>query len=152
AFAKFVGLNSPEYTEWCRQIRLIPFKKTKHILVSYLEKSEIDALLNAPDRATEQGRRDYTLLLFLYNTGARADEVAQLKIDNLVIAHAEKRDYSSIVIKGKRNKLRQCPLWKKTVNEIAPLINNRPTSEHVFLNRCGQPLTRFGIYGMVKKY
>jgi site-specific recombinase XerD len=152
AFAKFVGLNSPEHTEWCRQIRLIPFKKTKHILISYLEKSEMDALLNAPNRATEQGRRDYTLLLFLYNTGARADEAAQLKIDNLAIAHAEKRDYSSVLIKGKGNKLRRCPLWEETVNKMNILINNRMTSEHVFLNRYGQPLTRFGIHGVVKKY
>jgi site-specific recombinase XerD len=92
------------------------------------------------------------LLLFLYNTGARADEVAQLKIDDLAIAHAEKRDYSSVIIKGKGNKLRRCPLWKETINEIILLIHNRKTSEHVFINRCGQPLTRFGIHGVVKRY
>jgi integrase/recombinase XerD len=152
AFAKFLGLNSPEHTEWCRQIRLIPFKKTKHSLISYLEKIEIDALLNAPDRTTEQGKRDYTLLLFLYNTGARADEAAQLKNNDLAIALVEKRNHSSVLIKGKGNKLRQCPLWKETANEISLLINKRASSEHVFLNRCQQPLTRFGIHGVVKRY
>ena len=43
----------------------------------YLEKNESDALLAAPDRSTAQGRRDHLLLLFLYNSGARADEAAQ---------------------------------------------------------------------------
>lgn len=152
AFAKFVGLNSPEHTEWCRQIRLIPFKKTKHSLITYLEKTEIDALLDAPDKNTEQGRRDRLLLLFLYNTGARADEAAQLKIDSLDIAQAEKRDYSMVIINGKGNKLRKCPLWLKTVNELKSLISGRASSENVFLNRCGQPLTRFGIHGIVKRY
>ncbi len=70
AFAKFIGLNSPEHVEWCRQIQLIPFKKAKRTLITYLEKCEIDALLAAPDKKTDQGNRDYALLLFLYNTGA----------------------------------------------------------------------------------
>lgn len=151
-FAKFVGLNSPENLEWCRQIQMIPFKKTERNLLTYLEKSEMDALLNAPDKHTEQGKRDYALLLFLYNTGARADEAAQLTIADLDIAHAQKRDLSTVLIKGKGNKLRRCPLWEKTVNELSLSILNRKPSEHVFLNRCKQPLTRFGIHTMVKRY
>jgi site-specific recombinase XerD len=39
----------------------------------------MDALLASPNRSSPQGRRDYALLLFLYNTGARADEAAQLR-------------------------------------------------------------------------
>lgn len=113
AFAKFVGLNSPEHLEWCRQIQTIPFKKTTYNPLTYLEKSEMDALLDAPDKRTEQGMRDYGLLLFLYNTGARADEAAQLTISDLNLAHAQKRDLSSALIKGKGNKLRRCPLWQK---------------------------------------
>lgn len=152
AFTKFVGCNSPEHVEWCRQVQMIPFKKTKRTLITYLEKPEMDALLNAPDKQTDQGKRDYTLLLFLYNTGARADEAAQLTIADLNIAHAPKRDLSTVLIRGKGNKLRRCPLWKQTVSELSLLILNRNQSEHVFLNRCKQPLTRFGIHSMIKRY
>ena len=152
AFAKFVGLNSPEHLEWCRQIQIIPFKKTEHTLITYLDKLEMDALLNAPDRATDQGRRDYALLLFLYNTGARADEAAQTTIADLSIAHAQKRDLSIITIRGKGNKLRRCPLWQKTVTELQGLIASRDNHEHVFLNRCRQPLTRFGVHNVVRRY
>ena len=152
ALTKFIGLNSPEHVEWCRQIQMIPFKKSKHTLITYLEKSEMDALLNAPERQTEQGKRDYALLLFLYNTGARADEAAQLTIADLHIAHAKKRDLSTVLIKGKGNKLRRCPLWQQTVNELIGLISEREPHEHVFINRCKQPLTRFGIHTMVKRY
>ncbi len=152
AFAKFVGLNSPEHIEWYRQIQMIPFKKSKPTLITYLEKTEMDALLNAPDKMTDQGKRNYAILLFLYNTGARADEVASLTIADLNIAHAQKRDLSTVLIRGKGNKLRRCPLWKQTVNELNSLILNRAPSEPVFLNRCKQPLTRFGIHTMVKGY
>lgn len=153
AFSCFVGLHSPEHVEWYRQLHLIPSKKTKKQFITYLEKSEMDELLNAPDCLTQQGRRDHALILFLYNTGARADEAAQLTIGDLNIAHAIKRDFSIAVIKGKGNKLRQCPLWQKTTKELIELINGRSIStEHVFLNRFGQPLTRFGIYALIKRY
>ena len=152
ALAKFIGLNSPAHVEWCRQIQMIPFKKVARTLITYLEKAEMDALLNAPDRVTDQGKRDYALLLFLYNTGARADEAAQLIIADLDIAHVPKRDFSIVTIRGKGNKLRHCPLWKQTVTELKELVLGREFSEHVFLNRCRDPLTRFGIHTMVKRY
>jgi integrase/recombinase XerD len=153
AFAHFIGLNSPEHIEWCRQIRLIPSKKSEGTLITYLEKSEMDALLSAPDRTSKQGQRDYVILLFLYNTGARSDEAAQLTLDDLDIAHAPERDLSTVMIRGKGNKLRRCPLWKQTVRELNKLISGRTDpSGHVFLNRCQQPLTRFGIHTMVKRY
>ena len=150
AFAQFVGLNSPQHIEWCRQIRLIPFKKSSRSMITYLDKNEMDALLNAPDRLSEQGRRDYALLLFLYNTGSRADETAQLKIRDLEIAY--KKDFSIASIRGKGDKLRRCPLWRDTVNELQPLIKGRDPHEHVFLNRRKEPLTRFGIHTLVKRY
>jgi integrase/recombinase XerD len=152
AFARFVGQSSPEHLEWCGQICAIPFKKAARTQVTYLEKSEMDALLAAPDRHTAQGRRDYALLLFLYNTGARADEAAQLTIADLNLAHAPERDHSSVQIRGKGNKLRRCPLWPHTVSELLPLIGGRNPSERVFLNRRGEPITRFGIHTMVERH
>lgn len=152
AFAQFVGLNSPEHAEWCRQICLTPFKKTSRSLITYLEKNEMDALLNAPNRSTEQGKRDYALLLFLYNTGARADEAAQLKIQDLDIAYNEKKDFSVVLIRGKGDKLRRCPLWSDTVKELNLLIGGRGRGEHVFLNRRKEPITRFGIHSLVKRH
>ena len=152
SLAKFIVLYSPEHIQWCGQIRDIPFKKAPRPLIPYLEKAEMDALLSASEGAMPQQYRDHALLLFLYNTGARADEAAQLTIANLDLAHAPRRDHSSVVIKGKGNKLRRCPLWPQTVNEITPLIKERDSSEHVFLNRCKQPITRFGIHTLVERY
>jgi integrase/recombinase XerD len=45
-----------------------------------------------------------------------------------------------------------CPLWPQTVNELAAAIQGRVPTERVFLNRCGQPITRFGIYDLVTRY
>ena len=88
----------------------------------------------------------------LYNTGARADEAAQLLIADLALAQVPSRDLSSVKIRGKGNKERRCPIWPQTVKELVPAIEGRPSGEHLFLNRYGRPITRFGIYGLVERH
>lgn len=152
SLAHFIGLHSPEHVAWCGQVRAVPVKKAVRPLVGYLEKKEMDALLAAPDRGTRQGFRDHALLLFLYNSGARADEVAQVLIGDMELGLKPERDPSSVLIRGKGNKLRRCPLWAKTVNELNPLVSGRAPQEHAFLNRRGEPLTRYGIHALVERY
>lgn len=123
SLARFIAANSPEHVTWCGRIRSIPFKKAPP-LVTYLEKPEIEAILAAPDVSTAQGCKDYAVLLFLYNTGARADEVAHVLIGDLELGRVPKRDLSAVLIRGKGDKLRRCPLWTRTVTELAPLIAN----------------------------
>src|SRR5437588_384264 len=126
ALARFVGEHSPEHIAWCAQLRTIPFKKTTSSVIPYLDKLEMDALLGAPDRQTAQGRRDHALLLFLYNSGARAQEAAQLLVSELDLTGC------SVKIRGKGGKERQCPLWPGTVEELKTLIANRPmTATHL---------------------
>jgi integrase/recombinase XerD len=152
ALARFIGLHAPELVEWCGQVRAIPCKKAPRTLVTYLEKPEMDALLAAPEPTTAQGYRDHALLLFLYNSGARADEAAHVLIGDLQLGLKPERDPSAVLIRGKGNKLRRCPLWARTARELATLVHGRAEKEHVFLNRRGEPLTRFGIHAMVERY
>lgn len=152
SLAHFVGLRGPEHVQWCAEIRSILFKKAPRPLVTYLEKEEMDALLAAPALETAQGRRDHAVLLFLYNTGARADEVAHVRVVDLSLGRASERDLSSVLIHGKGNKLRRCPLWPRTVNELLPLVSGRESAEPVFRNRRHQPLTRFGVHALVERY
>jgi site-specific recombinase XerD len=146
ALARFVGEHSPEHIAWCGQIRSIPFKKCSKVVIPYLDKPQMNALLEAPDRQTAQGRRDHALLRFLYNSGARAQEAAQLLVSELDLAGG------SVKIRGKGGKERHCPLWPSTVGELNDLIANRSPQACVFLNRCGHPITRFGIHTLVERY
>jgi integrase/recombinase XerD len=146
ALARFVGEHSPEHIAWCGQIRSVPFKKASKTVIPYLEKPQMDALLAAPDRQTAQGCRDHALLLFLYNSGTRAEEAAQVLVSELDLAGC------SVKIRGKGGKQRHCPLWPITVAELTALIADRSTAAPVFLNRCGHPITRFGIHTLVERY
>jgi len=147
SLARFIGMRSPAHVAWCAEIRATPFKKTAKTGVGYLEKAEMDALLAQPDRRTPLGDRDHALLLFLYNSGARADEAAKLTIDSLQLGAQ-----SFVLLHGKGNKFRTCPLWPVTATSLSRLIVNRGKSDAVFLNRSNQPLTRFGIHRLVTQY
>lgn len=146
ALARFIGEHSPEHVAWCGQIRLIPHKRGIRTLISYLTEAEMRALLDAPQRSTQQGYRDYVLLLFLYNSGARASEAASLRIQDV---DARGR---LVRITGKGNKQRVCPLWPETVGHLRRLISERSKDEPLFQNRLRQPLTRFGIHTLVERH
>ncbi|NIA16056.1 MAG: tyrosine-type recombinase/integrase [Nitrospiraceae bacterium] len=146
SLARFIGMRNPEHLDWCSEIRSIPFKKGPKPELTYLEKPEMDALLKAPNQRTGQGKRDYALLLFLYNSGARADEAARLILADLALGSSP-----SVRITGKGAKIRHCPLWKSTADVLTKLTAGRAQVENVFLNRRGQPITRFGIHALVKR-
>jgi site-specific recombinase XerD len=147
SLARFIGTRSPLHLAWCSEMRAVPFKKTAKTAIGYLEKAEIDALLNQPDRRTSLGGRDHALLLFLYNSGARADEAAKLTVGNLQLGAP-----SSVRLHGKGNKVRICPLWPTTATSLTRLVAERNKNEAVFLGRTNQPLTRFGIHRLVTQY
>ena len=146
ALARFIGERNPEFIAWLTQIRTVPFKKTSKPSMTYLDKPEMDALLSAPNCDSPQGLRDHALLLFLYNSGARASEAA-----NLTIADLDLSTPSSVILLGKGGKVRRCPLWTLTADKLAPLVAGRRPDEPVFLNRRKQPITRFGIRAIVKR-
>jgi site-specific recombinase XerD len=147
SLARFIGTRAPEHLAWGTEIRTIPFKKAAKTVIGYLEKEELDALLRAPNRHTTLGVRDHALLLFLYNTGARADEAARLTFGNLQLGTS-----ASVRILGKGNKWRVCPLWPATVAVLRPFAADAHADAPVFRGRTGQPLTRFGVYRLVTAY
>jgi len=146
AWARFVAANSPEHLEWSGQIQTIHLKKYAPPPVSYLEKEEMKALLTAPNRQAAQGVRDYALLLFLYNTGARASEVSRLTVGDLDLV------MPVATLHGKGRKIRQCPLWKVTAGALREVVLNRPANQGVFVNRHGESLTRYGVHILVKRH
>lgn len=147
ALARFISSRCPELVAWATPVLAIPSKKGPKGTLPYLNKPEIDALLAAPDRHTPQGFRDQALLLFLYNSGARADEAAHLTVGDLDVGSSP-----SVRILGKGRKERLCPLWTATATALHQLVEGRAPTERVFINRHGQAFTRFGIYGLVKRY
>jgi site-specific recombinase XerD len=150
SFFRFVARQIPELIEHATQIHNIPLRRTLQPTVTYLEQAEIDAVLAAPDRTALQGQRDYALLLFLYNTGARATEAAQTNVGALQLDSAP----AAVRFLGKGRKVRLCPLWSHTVEVLRGLLGSRLAGRDdlpVFLNLRRQRITRFGIHTLVER-
>lgn len=149
AFATFVGERCPELIPWCGEVRAVPFKRYDRSGLCYLDKPEMDALLAAPDRSTEAGRRDHSILLFLYNTGARASEAAAVTVGDLDV----RPDGSGAVrLVGKGGKTRHCPLWPATMTSLRAITQGRASGEPVFRNQRRAAVTRFVVRATVARY
>jgi integrase/recombinase XerD len=151
AFARYVAAGHPEHLELCQRILAVPFKRARPRLVEYLEADEIRALLDAPDRATPDGRRDHALLLALFNTGARVQEILDLRPCDLQLVRP-----LQVRLRGKGRKERLCPLWPQTAETLRALISERgvdpAATQPLFRNRRDESLTRFGVRYLLRKY
>jgi len=127
-----------------QKIVAIPLKRAPRVMMGYLEVGEIRAVLDAIDRCRPSGRRDYTLINFLYNTGARVQEVIDLKVGGIRLAPPP-----VAIITGKGGKTRVVPLWSETVALLDSYLKERGVQQNpearLFINARGEPLTRFGI-------
>src|SRR5207302_6053312 len=83
ALFRFVASRNPEHLDLAQRVLGIPFKRAKQRAIDYLEYEEIDSVLKVIDRTTPKGTRDYVLLATMFNTGARVQEIADVRARDL---------------------------------------------------------------------
>ena len=151
AFARYAAGRHPEHLELCQRILAVPFKRTEGRVVDYFDEQEMAALLPAPGRNTSVGRRDYALLLTLFNTGARVQELLDLRPCDLQLEPPHQA-----LLHGKRRKQRICPLWEDTATALRELLHDsgraETSTERLFRNRRDEPLTRHGVRYLLRKH
>jgi site-specific recombinase XerD len=148
-FFDFLATQSPEHFAEAEAVMAIPVKRSPPPPTVFLERDEVQALFAGLPRAGSQALRDHALLLFLYNTGARAQEAADLRQDHLELPRRRVR------LHGKGDKWRVCPLWEETAGILERLLRQQPVAgpdRAVFRSQRGQALTRFGIYKIVRHH
>jgi len=131
-----------------QRILAIPPKRARMRTVEYLEPEHMRAVLALPDRRQPLGRRDYALLLFMYNTGARVGEALDVRPNDLRLTPPR-----HVRIRGKGSKERICPLWRDTAAELSRLAGTTSVAdEPIFRNARGMPITRDGVAYVLSKY
>lgn len=152
ALFEYIAEREPLHLEHCRRLVTIPKKRGALVPgICYLEKDQLSAILNAALSQSAKGCRDYSLLLFMYNTGARVQEVADTRISWLTLTLPYKVD-----LLGKGRKWRACPLWENTVQNAQKLMEERRLKvgqdDFLFVNRFGQKFSRSGIADIVERH
>ncbi len=152
SLAKMIKFKYPEYHETAEMIQSIPQKRYGRKLIGYMDYEEILKIYDAVNLKKKEGFRDYTILHLLFDSGARADEVAKLEIDYF---DSYKK---TLMIKGKGGNYRRIELKRKTVELIERYIKiHRPKPHPLYINRLfiNQRLKSFsrnGIYRICKKH
>jgi integrase/recombinase XerD len=142
SFFRLVALREPAHVGQAAQVLAIPVKRADHQLVKALTRTEMEAILAAPDLTQWSGRRDHALLLTLYNSGARVSEIMALEQSQFCCGAQ-----SVLHLHGKGRKERAVPLWAKTARALQAWfreLSGRPTSL-AFLSARGKKLTRNGV-------
>jgi len=145
----FAALRHPEHAELIARVIAIPQKRHDKPLVAFLNKSEIKALLAAPDRDTWIGRRDHTLLATAIQTGLRVAELTSLNCGDLTLGAG-----GCVQCLGKGRKARQTPLTASTQKLLSSWLRERaghPT-DPLFPTSTGARLTRDAIARRITKH
>ena len=149
-FVTFLMTQDLAYANQFEKISLITMKRVPYKPVIYLTDSEVQALLDSVDQGTAQGVRDYAILLLLYNSGARVQELCDLKLKDI---RMEKP--FMVTLTGKGQKTRHVPLWGGTIAAIKrhlDLSQAKDNEASVFIGKRGEPLSRFAVRYLLQTY
>ncbi len=149
SFFRYVALHEPAHAALAQRVLAMPSKRYTRRPVDFLNPSEIEALLAAPDLDTWTGRRDRTLLLLALQTGLRASELIGLRCQDIVLGAG-----AHVRCHGKGRKERATPLRKDTVAVLRRWLRERqgqPT-DPVFPNARGGSLSHDGLAYLLSKH
>ena len=152
SLAKMIRFMYPEKSKTVEKIVRIPQKRTQRQLIGFLYPEEIHKVLDAVDLNKALGFRDYVILQLLFDSGARASEIAELCLDYFNPGHR------TLAILGKGNRFRQIELSLTTARLIKTYIARYRKSpkpayrNRLFISQHGKTLTRHGIYLLCQKY
>jgi len=152
SLAKMIRLMYPQKRKLAESILAIPQKRSQRTLIGFLYPQEIFNVFQKVNIIRKDGFRNYTILHLLYDSGARASEIANLQLDYF--------DYQNrtLAILGKGNRYRQLELLPKTASLVEQYITkyrrapNALYKKHLFINQRGMAFTRHGINRLCKKY
>jgi integrase/recombinase XerD len=148
SFFRIVALRDPASVGIATRVLAIPRKRTDKRLVGYLTREEMDALLAGPDQSTRIGRRDYALLLTMYNSGARLSEMTSMRCEQVRFGST-----TYLQLHGKGRKERVVPLWSKTGRVLQNWFRELEikTMDVAFPSVRGTPLSSDGLDYIVRQ-
>lgn len=150
SFFNYLTIEDIEYISLCNEIHSIKIKKTKQETIKYLSKEGIKEILSLPKTSIENGVRDLAILTLLYDSGARVQELVNIKIKDIDF------NKKTVYLFGKGRKARIVPLISQTMKILEKYIKiyNIPINSDnlLFYNSQKEALTRMGITYIIKKY
>lgn len=130
----------------------VPRRKVPHQKKTFFSVQEMEILLKTPDDTTEIGYRDLILMSVMYASGARAQEICDLKVG--AISFDSER--TLLIIHGKGDKTRRIILSKQCAEQLRKYLIHRRTIDKpdsfIFYANGNKKMTIAGMEKTIKKY
>jgi integrase len=145
----YSALRHPEHAALIARVLAIPPKRADKPIVTFLNETELDALLAAPDRSTWTGRRDHAMILMAAQTGLRAGELLGLDCGDIHLGTG-----AHVNCLGKGRKHRVTPLIPVTVATLKVWLAERGgrPDEPLFPTRQGARLSHDALERRLTKH
>lgn len=149
SFYRYAMPKAPEHALLISQVLAIPPRRRERAIVSWLNETETEALIAAPDRSTWHGRRDHALLLLTVQTGLRVAELTSLTREAVATGPG-----AAVRCHGKGRKDRATPLTKQTAATIDVWLheNSGPAAAPLFPTRRGTRMSTDAVERLVAKH
>lgn len=149
SFFTYVAANEPQLLHHCQRVLAMPSKRHEKRTIDYLTRTEIEALIAAPDPSTWFGRRDRTLLLLALQTGLRVSELIHLARSDVVLGTG-----AHVRCMGKGRKQRSTPLRKDCVEALRAWLAERGGGgdDPLFVSNRGARLSRDAVERVVRQH
>ena len=150
SFFRYVQYKAPESIEQSSIVLSVPFRKAHQVPMNYMSLDEVRSLLGKPNQTTRNGLRDMALLVMLYETAARVQELIDLKVSSVRFGNP-----TVVTLHGKGEKTRLVPINTEAARILKRYIQIWELTlpeEPLFMNRNRKKLTRAGIQYIINKY
>ena len=117
AFYNYASEIDSGVVAYWEEIKKVPVANEPESIVEYMSEKAVEAVISQPDTAKHKGRRDMFLMLFLYQTAARVQELCDIRMRDIVLG-----DSPFVILHGKNQKVRPVPLREKAVKHLEEYI------------------------------
>jgi integrase/recombinase XerD len=126
AFYNYVSQTEISAVVYWEEIKKVPTARTPEALVEHMSEAAVEAILDQPDTSTMKGMRDMFLMLFLYQTGARIQELLDIRLRDIILGKTP-----IVILHGKGSKSRPVPLRDKAAKHLEEYIKIFHSEEKV---------------------
>ena len=149
SFFKYVAVNEPQLLHHSQRVLAMPSKRHEKRAIDYLTRTEIEAVLAAPDLSTWHGRRDRAMLMLALQTGLRISELINLSRGDVVLGAG-----AHVRCMGKGRKERATPIRKDSLKVLRDWLAERGGAEKdpLFISTRGDRFSRDAVERIVRKH
>lgn len=156
SFYRYAAQEDITVVSHFEEIQKVKKARVEEKLVDHMSEKAVMSILQQPDTSTDMGKRDAFLMLFLYKTAARVQELVDVRIKDIQLGESPR-----VILHGKGGKARVIPLREDVVSHLKQYLLKFHAQESQFSEQylfytvrsnAKKRMTEANVRNIVRKY